>query len=159
MSDIARLIPDAPLRPFETYFHFFFLRTYRFKQRSGERNILPHFYFSTPEEQSCIVESCITERLPQERFIILENISQTLMKVVVFFYFFPRALLFFLKNFAAIAVIGSSLSRIISLFHKGEYKKRRNIMPQLQTPVHHCFQSFRVLDDKKKRTHNIFLRY
>jgi len=88
LSDIVRLIPEAPLLPFETYFHFFFLTTYSFKQRSGECNILHHFYFSTPEEQSCIVESCITERLPQERFIILENISETLMKVVFFFYFF-----------------------------------------------------------------------
>lgn len=62
LSDIARLIPGAPHHLFEMYFHFFF-RTYRFEQRSGERNTLPYFYFSTPEEQSCIVESCITERL------------------------------------------------------------------------------------------------
>lgn len=74
------------------------------------------------------------------------------MKVV---FFFPRALLFFLKNFAAIAVIGSSLSRIISLFHQGEYKKR-NIMPQLETPVHHCFQSFRVVNEKIKKEHITF---
>lgn len=26
-------------------------------------------------------------------------------------------------------------------------------MPQLEAPVHHCFQSFRVLDDKKKKKH------
>lgn len=152
MSDIAGLIPRAPHHLFETYFHFFF-RTYKFEQRSGERNILPYFYFSTPEEQSCIVESCITERLTTRTiYYITEYIPDPNESRIFFFYFFPRALLFFLKNFVAIAVIGSSLSRIISLFHKGEHKKRRNIMPQLETPVHHCFQSFRVLDDKKKNT-------
>jgi len=26
LSNIARLIPEAPLHPFETYFHFFFLK-------------------------------------------------------------------------------------------------------------------------------------
>lgn len=81
------------------------------------------------------------------------------MKVVFFSSYF--ALHFFLKkekNSASIAVIGSSLSRVILLFREGERRgeKTTDIMLRLRTSVRHCFRSFRVLGDKKKKKNTNF---